>query len=166
MKIIDEKGRLFGKINIIDLCLVLVVLFAAAGFFLKGSSSSKNQTTYQSITYTVKVSSVRENTAKHLEESIGKGATSAKTGEELGTVVDVVTEDAEDFAVDKNGQYIKSTPPGRYDVTVTFTTDGTKTAKGIYTQGGKQLFVGEDLPFATDTVDTTGEVMDIKVEEK
>ena len=29
MKLIDEKGRLFGKINIVDLLVILVIIVAA-----------------------------------------------------------------------------------------------------------------------------------------
>lgn len=35
MKVIDEKGRLFGKINLIDLLVVLVVIAVVAGLFWK-----------------------------------------------------------------------------------------------------------------------------------
>ena len=29
MKVIDEKGRLFGKLNLIDLLVILLIVFAA-----------------------------------------------------------------------------------------------------------------------------------------
>lgn len=35
MKVIDEKGKLFGKINLIDLLVVLVVIAVVAGLFWK-----------------------------------------------------------------------------------------------------------------------------------
>lgn len=35
MKVIDEKGKLFGKINLIDLLVVLVILAVVAGVFWK-----------------------------------------------------------------------------------------------------------------------------------
>ena len=39
MKIIDEKGRLFGKINLIDLLIVLAVALVAVAFVWKITGS-------------------------------------------------------------------------------------------------------------------------------
>ena len=35
MKIVDEKGRLFGKVNLIDLLVLLLVIAAAAALIWK-----------------------------------------------------------------------------------------------------------------------------------
>ena len=35
MKIIDEKGRLFGKVNLLDLVIVLVIVLLAVSLVLK-----------------------------------------------------------------------------------------------------------------------------------
>ena len=35
MKLIDEKGRLFGKVNLIDLCIVLIVIAGVAAVAMK-----------------------------------------------------------------------------------------------------------------------------------
>lgn len=60
MKIIDEKGKLFGKINLIDL-LVVVILIAAVLFlalrFVKGSSTDPVSSPTK-LTYTTQVSGV------------------------------------------------------------------------------------------------------------
>lgn len=40
MKVIDEKGRLFGKVNIIDLLVVLLVIAAAAFLVLRHFSNT------------------------------------------------------------------------------------------------------------------------------
>ena len=43
---IDEKGRLFGKVNIVDLLIVIIILAAAAflGYKLLGPQSTTSQT--------------------------------------------------------------------------------------------------------------------------
>ena len=38
MKIVDEKGRLFGKVNLIDLLVLLLVIAAAAALIWKTAS--------------------------------------------------------------------------------------------------------------------------------
>ena len=35
MKLVDEKGRLFGKLNLIDLAVILVVVAVAAAVCMK-----------------------------------------------------------------------------------------------------------------------------------
>ena len=59
---IDEKGRLFGKINIIDLLVILIVVIAAAAVAVKllGNSSFFAEAPQTStVVYTVKVSCVQ-----------------------------------------------------------------------------------------------------------
>lgn len=163
MKIIDEKGRLFGKINIIDLCVILVIVLAVAAFFVKSASLGKTEKSTAEITYTLKVKGVRMQTVDELNQSDGKSISVVKTGEALGTIQEVSYDQAIDFIVDKSGNYIETTIPDKYDVIVKISTNGTETPKGIYTEGGKQLFIGEDVKFNTKNAETSGEVLEIKV---
>ncbi len=162
MRLIDEKGRIFGKINIVDLCVVLVLLLAAAAFFVKDASITKTDKSAAAIEYTVVIRSVRKPTAESLENSIGKSLTVTKTGELLGEIKEVVKTDAEAYISSKNGEYIKTTFPDKFDLTVTITTQGSENASGIYTAGGKQILVGENLNIATDSIQTAGEIISIK----
>ncbi len=165
MRLIDEKGRIFGKINIIDICLVLVIVLAIGGIFLKKASISETQTVYKDITYTVQIRAIRQPTVEQFQGKLGQSLYVTKTGEYLGTVSDVLCTEAEGLAIDKNGSYIKTTQPDRYDITITVQTEGTETAKGIFTQGGKQLFIGETLNITSETAETSGEILSIEVEE-
>lgn len=62
MKVIDEKGRLFGKINLIDLLVLLlvvaVVVLLAGKFLGDGGMGGGNSGT--KLTYTVKVANVSD----------------------------------------------------------------------------------------------------------
>lgn len=166
MKFIDEKGRIFGKINIIDICVLLAIVLAVGGYFLKSASLGKSETVYKNVTYTLEIKSVRNATIDSLNESIGKEVFVPKTNELLGTVAEVTYTDAKDFLVDKNGKYVESTQPDKYDVKVTITTRGTENRKGVYTEGGKQLFIGEGVIMSTNNLETSGEVMSIDVKEE
>ena len=165
MRLIDEKGRLFGKINIIDLCLVLVIVLAIGGYFIKKNSVPKTQVEYKKITYTVEIKGIRKPTLEQFENKIGQALSIPNTGEFLGTVVAVKAEDSEGLAIDKNGKYVQTIQPEKYDIILTIETQGTETSKGVFTQGGKQLFIGEILGMTTDTAETSGEILEIKVGE-
>lgn len=57
MKIMDEKGRLFGKLNIIDLLVILLVIAVAVLVFVRrGQSTGEEQEAGFELTYQVQVS--------------------------------------------------------------------------------------------------------------
>ena len=165
MRLIDEKGRLFGKINIIDLCLVLVVVLAIGGYFIKKNSVPKDLTEYKKITYAVEIKGIRKPTLEQFENKIGQSLAITKTGESLGKVCAVEANEARALMTDKNGKYVEAIQPERYDVILTIETQGTETSKGVFTEGGKQLFIGENLNITSETAETSGEILEIKVGE-
>ena len=95
MKLVDEKGKLFGKLNIVDLLVILVIVAAAALLALKllgggnivGSSPDK-------LTYTVRVMEVDPSTydsvCQFVDRESGKKDQLMSSGQFLnGYIVDV-----------------------------------------------------------------------------
>lgn len=83
MKVFDEKGKLFGKINIIDLLIILLVVAAIVVVGVKvlggngddaaGNSASGGEeslTTAAKLTYTVRLTAQREETAEWLKQYV------------------------------------------------------------------------------------------------
>ena len=69
MKIIDEKGKIFGKINVIDLLVILLVVVVAAVLgikFLGGGDSADVYEPAAQLTYTVKVEGVERETYENI----------------------------------------------------------------------------------------------------
>lgn len=66
---IDEKGRLFGKINIVDLLVILVVLIGAAVLAVK-FLSPKGGASKTPVTYTVLVENVRQEVYENIQQNI------------------------------------------------------------------------------------------------
>lgn len=60
MKLIDEKGRLFGKINLFDLLVVLLVVGGIAAISLRMFATSKQDVQTQKATYTLEIVGVQE----------------------------------------------------------------------------------------------------------
>lgn len=130
MKLVDEKGKLFGKINLIDL-LVLVVIVAALAFaayrFLGGSSAVLDSTTQ--LTYTVMAPAV-DDTAyreiqRHLELAGGQDQLMADGALVDGFVTGVTAAPHVVYDVDPNGNATRSEEDpangGRWDLTFTVT---------------------------------------------
>ena len=63
-KLIDEKGKIFGKINVIDFFVILIVILLALGAVYKFTTMNKSvgnvgSVSTQMVTYNVKVEKVR-----------------------------------------------------------------------------------------------------------
>ena len=73
MKIIDEKGRLFGKINLIDLLAIVLVLALAAVLVLKFAGPKDGETAAEgdvsTLSYTVMCRMVNNDIAEYIEQT-------------------------------------------------------------------------------------------------
>ncbi|MPM85586.1 hypothetical protein SDC9_132667 [bioreactor metagenome] len=102
MGIVDEKGRIFGRLNIVDLIVVLLIVAAVAALGIKLTSRGGGLVEPTKLTYTVKVvavepevyQSVLDNIPGQLMASgslvdgqvVAVDATPAKNGASLNTV--------------------------------------------------------------------------------
>ena len=69
MKIIDKNGRLFGKISVIDVLVILVVVLLAAALGFKGNQTQTSGSASSiPITFQLQVSGVRSYIADALRE--------------------------------------------------------------------------------------------------
>jgi hypothetical protein len=77
MKLMDEKGRLFGKVNIVDLLVVLLVIVVAVVLAVKltgGDSAVADSGEDVTLTYTVWVTEVDQATYENICEFVDSGA--------------------------------------------------------------------------------------------
>lgn len=71
MRIVDEKGRLFGRLNIVDLIVVLLILAAVAALGVKLLSRDSGALVEPTkLTYTVKVSAVEPQVYQEILDNI------------------------------------------------------------------------------------------------
>lgn len=120
--IIDEKGKLFGKVSIIDVC-ILVVIVAAIIFvgirFMPGkegtTSDSKLTVTY----YAEEVSDFVANSVK-----VGDALMDDTRNCALGTVTNVEVMPSQSYATNSDGIYVKSSKEGFNSILITSETNG------------------------------------------
>ena len=87
-RILDERGRIFGKVSIIDL-LVLLVIIAVVVFAVVRMTGSSSQEAPLRVTYTVEA--IRQASVDQLvEKAETKGTVSDEGGTVLGKVEEVV----------------------------------------------------------------------------
>jgi len=100
MKLIDEKGRLFGTINIIDLLIIILVVLLAIGFSYK-IKTKNTASIVKEVTVTVRIPFI------YPEE-----ADSLKKGDQLVSGSDFIPFYIEDVII-KPAAYLTTTSDGR-----------------------------------------------------
>ena len=137
MKIFDEKGRLFGVFNIVDLCIVVFVVAVCAGgyVFLKNNIANASPTKTYNVTLEI----------KKVEESVCENIIPGKTvfdriqNQQFGTLEDARVSPAVEYTIsEQTGEEKKVLIPNRYDVELdlVLTTD-------------EEIFVGKKLSVST-----------------
>lgn len=144
MKLVDEKGKLFGKINLVDLGIVVLILMAVAavcGKLAKDRFADKENVT---IAYTICVRGVRQQSVDAI--SIKKeDIVDAEKDEALGDIVNIEQVPAQEFVETVDGEYKIAEYPDKYDLYITVETDGIMSADGYFTESGKKLLYGDTI---------------------
>lgn len=133
MKIIDDKGKLFGFINYLDLIVLLIVLLLAGKFFiLDNDENSKDFLKTQSdkeILLTYYVEGVKDISVSSVKE--GDLFRDVETKNVLGEVMKVEVSQNKIQTSDRDGNVIYSEVPDRYDIMITLKCRGNISQKDI-----------------------------------
>jgi len=177
MKILDEKGRIFTRINVIDFLIVLLIIGVFLTFYTKSliappvdptaiEKTESEDWVPVNITYTLKIRSVRTPTIDSLNESIGKQLLSASSGSKVGKLKSVEVSDATDFTVKNDGSYAVSVIPDKYDALLTVTVAGNENDDYILSKDDYPFVLGDTMAICTDTMQTSGEIVDITTQKR
>lgn len=161
--IIDEKGKLFGKINIIDLAAIVIIIVSVAAICFKfGFSAHKNVgSANDEITYVMKVKAIRDTSADALK--IGDQLTEKTTKKKIGEIIDKRVETAKEVVNKVDGTLTREVEiPGRYDVYITVKGNGIVNDTGYFLDGAYQLGTFSSVVFSSKYIETTGTVIEIK----
>ncbi len=161
MKLIDEKGRLFGIINIIDLAVIIIVVLiaGAVGYKLFGGRASGSGTAKKEIIVTVKCAMVTETAAKAISP---KDRILSGTGYTNGVVKEVTYENAHDTAATSDGKLVWAEHPVLKDVFVKIEMHEDP-GEPLLKLGNQEIRIGKDMFFKTQRVELIGVVQNIEV---
>ena len=113
---IDEKGRLFGKVNIVDLLIVIIILAAGAflGMKLLGPDSAVANT------QKVRVTLYCEETPNYVAEQLEAGAEvwDSENNVTLGYLTDWRTGDSKSAVTDVTGKVVEITREDYFSATL------------------------------------------------
>ncbi|MGI5911229.1 MAG: DUF4330 domain-containing protein [Syntrophomonadaceae bacterium] len=156
---LDEKGRLFGLINIIDLLVLVLIVVIALGFFYKNKDTAVETTNMA----TVKVICpyLRPEVAMQINQGdqlLARGQLQPVYIKE----VEVVT--ARDSDTRADGELVLQQHPFRKDVYLTLEGPVSYTGAEIY-MAGQAIRAGLDkYILKTQLVEVTGEILEIELE--
>ncbi len=170
MKVINEKGKLFGIINIVDLLALLLVLFviAVVAWKLFGDSiaetAEKNREAAEleqalanriKVTYTVRCSNQRESAFEELEKFGFPQQLAVNDGVVDGAfITDAYSEPSTAFFGDSDGVSVESTYGSRVDIVATV--EALVPPSTFITVGTQELRVGKTHTLKTQFLEVVG----------
>lgn len=155
---IDDKGRLFGIINIIDLIVIVVIAIVAVGFFTRDKDTGVAQTP----TATVKVLCpyMRPEVAEQIHEGdqlLARGQLQPVYVKELKVVT------ARDSDTRSDGELVLQEHPFRKDIYLTLEGPVSYTGAEI-NLAGQQVRAGLDKYIVkTQRFEAEGEILEVKI---
>ncbi len=142
--LIDDKGKLFGKLNIIDFLVILVILVGIGGV---GYKFTKSKTISPFVkTKDIVLTFYGDEIPEFAASKINKGDTSKDfdKGTYFGTVSSLKIDKAVSIGMNDQGQYIKASRPGFSSVMVTVEGKGIFDNNGV-TIDNSDYFVGKSI---------------------
>lgn len=172
--ILDKKGKLFGKVSIIDLFVILVIIAGVAGVIVTKTALDNEKLLSDDSNMLIHTSAAKDQLEIKLKAKEVRDVTrdSIIVGDEvylvandkvLGTVSRVESEPAMRDVICDDGTVYTAPVPDRYDVTIVVDADGKKKEEGYYTALNIHILYGKEMEIKTSTIQTTPKVDEITV---
>jgi hypothetical protein len=157
---IDEKGRLFGKISIIDICILLVVLIAVGGFAFKITRGSEilKVGADTPITMVLEIKGVRQFAVDAID--IGDEIYE-RNGPELGRVVGVRSEGYKDTLDLNDGTQVYTDVEGLYTLYITVEGTGRADEEGHFINGTRFVAVGSQIKIKSEKIMSNASIYEV-----
>ena len=143
MKIIDEKGRLFSKVSVIDVVVVVFVVLLCVVCVYKYVNREKN-TGVQKESEKLVITFVAEEVPQYVVETLkeGKKVKESAWRTDIGTLVSYNVGPSVSYATTFQGEYVKTTKDGYNSVEATIDSFGYFEDTGARVDG-QLLLVGK-----------------------
>lgn len=158
---VDEKGKLFGKINLLDLFLLIAILaiIAVAGLYFMNHTKSVETLP---VTYIIEIQNKEEAFFDHIHE--GEAVTDTITGVSVGVISGFNKEPAQVITPAGN-ELIAVSPEGRCDGYVQITVDATISVPDMLAND-IPIKIGRNVSFRSETTAIQGYIVDMEYDEE
>ncbi len=156
-----KNGKIAGKINIIDFLVIIAILVAIVGVFLRVVTfSDKSTAGTVPFEYVVKVEGVREYSIQGLQK--GGYIYSEKENALVGEIVNVAVEPAKYDLIMLDGERKMIERPGRFTALVTVKANGVVRNGRWCDAVETSIGVGSEYKICSKYVSTNGKIISIK----
>jgi hypothetical protein len=141
-RILDERGRIFGKVNIVDVLVVLVIIAVVVFAVVRFTGTSSTSVPLK-VTYTVEA--VREATATAIQDTVAvNGTVRDEGGTVLGNVLGMEARPTQMEYLTPEGELKAFDSPIFSDVDIVVRGDGTKSGES-WRVGSIPMLVGRKV---------------------
>ena len=167
MKILDRDGRLFGKISIIDVIVLLVVAVLAVAVFVKSQrAQTSTSITDTPVIYQMLLTNQPEYMLSAIQEGDQLYDQERSTGGSLGTITQIEVSDGTNLGALDDGTYAVLPAENRYNILITVEGAGLVSADGgVALNRVYDLGVNSSRTFTTQYASFIGTVTDIQIPE-
>lgn len=160
--VMDQKGKLFGKVSIIDLLILLFVIVAVIATVYKFQFSAHKDvnTAEGQIVYTLKIQGLRDFSARQF--AVGDEVYDKESNKAIGKITAVQPEGAEEFVNMADGTFVMQDIPNKFDVYLTIESDARITDEGYFANGTKQIGAYSTLNIYTQKVEVYAQVQTVE----
>ena len=141
-RLIDEKGRIFGLINVLDILIVLVVVVAVVGLSTRFTDGVL-LVTKTPLTVTFYIEEAPDFAVNVI--SVGDPVTEATFSSAIGRVTSVVAAPSVSWGRTSTGLVNKSTKEGYSSAYVTMECEGVMNSDGSFTLDKSKYFIGQTI---------------------
>ena len=163
MKFTDNRGKIMGKVSIVDLAAILLVIACVVAVGIKLGKKQEVTGGNIDITYTVRIQNIRDMSVNAIKQNF-KGIIDAENKKTIGDISDIHTFPARVLVQTENGEYKLTEYDNRYDALITLVSKGTETNDGYFTDSGRQIMVGDTIGFNNGYAQFFAEVISVKAE--
>ena len=159
---IDNNGKLFGKINILDLFVILLIVAALLFGVVKFSSSMHSDyiSGNDTINYTFKVKAIRIGSVNAF--NVGDTIYDRQTNESVGVIKKIRHEQAYEYINLADGTISEPREiPDKYDVYLEMECPGKISSKGFFLNGNKQVTNMSTLGIYTKFINCSAQIYKI-----
>ncbi len=174
--ILDKNGKLFGKVSIVDILVLVIIVVGVVGAALTVSYINNGkivsdgskmilsaESSSNKMEIGLKLYGVRDVTRDAIV--VGDEVYSTKTDDLIGVIKRIDSQPAKKNVVKSNGEVVNSVIPEKFDVTIIVETTGKKTDTGYYTDTGVHILYGKDYEIKTSTIKSTPLVSSVAITE-
>ena len=160
--IIDEKGRLFGKVSIVDIAVILFIVVVAAVLAWRFVGMDNETVKVQEVTcrYECVVEGVRIESINALKHDIGKDVSDSQN-KKIGTLLSVEERPYATDLVNGRGEVEIKEVPEKYSATIVFEGQAKKANSGYVSGSGYEISIGSKPLLALETIDVEAQIINI-----